>query len=270
MGIFDSFFSKKQNNKTQSAIEQIKKDGIEVASKRFAEIINTETIHSSNVAEQFIFEELDAARQGNEKAKEFARSSGIPTESYMHAMNNSWEEVDGPNGPQQKLLSFLMIFSEDMDFAVNLRLAIVEEIMKIWKLGKYSDRLVEELPNGTYSVLLRKHDLNDVRSLLSSIMQNGLFARLPLEQVINNGNKEEAIQEILDSIDLTIKNPNFENEFYENYEKIKFIFSSDQIKLILFIYQIFDNMKKRNGEESIYEYYVKFYKSVNVMISRSV
>ena len=52
-------------------------------------------------------------------------------------MDNSFEEVDGPDGPQQMLLTQIMSVSS-MDTKVKLRVAIVDKIMQEWKLGKYS------------------------------------------------------------------------------------------------------------------------------------
>jgi len=51
-------------------------------------------------------------------------------------MDNSCEEVEGPNGPQQMLLGLIMM-ATDMELRVKLRVAIVDNIMREWGLGKY-------------------------------------------------------------------------------------------------------------------------------------
>ena len=94
-------------------------------------------ISSHRVALQFVLEELDAARQGNESAKKFAISSGFNANEYKNAMHNSFEEVDGANGPQQFLLMSCMSLG-DMELAANMRMQVVDNVMKEWKLGKYS------------------------------------------------------------------------------------------------------------------------------------
>ena len=85
------------------------------------EIINEITqgvnnrINSKKVAYQFILEELDAARQGNDEAMLFIQDSGFSESEYIDAIQNSFEEVDGVNGPQQFLLNSVMPYASNMD-----------------------------------------------------------------------------------------------------------------------------------------------------------
>ena len=115
----------------------IERDGFEETASLYAEVINKNKIHSHKVALQFVLEELDAARQGSDTAINFAKNSGFKESEYVGAMDNSFEEVDGPDGPQQMLLTQIMSVSS-MDTKVKLRVAIVDKIMQEWKLGKYS------------------------------------------------------------------------------------------------------------------------------------
>jgi Leucine-rich repeat (LRR) protein len=96
-------------------------------------------IGSKNIALQFVLEELDAARQGNEAAIQFVKNSGFSPSEYEGAMQKSFEEVDGPDGPQQFLRSSVMQYSSDMDFMINLRLQIVENIINDWGLKTQSN-----------------------------------------------------------------------------------------------------------------------------------
>ena len=108
-------------------------------------------ISSEKVALQFVLEELDAARKGNKTAVQFVKNSGFSPSEYEGALQNSFEEVDGPDGPQQFLLSTIMKFSSDMDFMVNLRLKVVEKIIHDWGLNKKKkgrdDKLLKSLRN---------------------------------------------------------------------------------------------------------------------------
>ena len=114
-------------------------DELELKAIFYAVKINNQYIHSDEVALQFILEELDAARQGNDVAVNFVNNSGFEKNDYIGAMKNSFEEVDGPEGPQQLLLGLIMTV-DDMDERVKFRINIVDKIMQERKLGKYSDK----------------------------------------------------------------------------------------------------------------------------------
>ena len=94
----------------------------------------SDRIATKEVAFQFVLEELDAARQGNNAAIQFVNNSGFSASEYEGAMQNSFEEVDGANGPQQFLLSSIMQYRSAMDFMVNLRLKVVQKVIDHWQL----------------------------------------------------------------------------------------------------------------------------------------
>ena len=124
-------------SKKKSAFEQqVISDGIEHASTRVAQELLTK-IGSYEVALQFVLEEIEAASQGNKKALDFVKNSGFSESEYSGAMNNSFDEVDGPGGPQLMLLNFVTQIS-DIDLMVSLRVAAVDKIMQTWQLGRYS------------------------------------------------------------------------------------------------------------------------------------
>lgn len=121
----------------QSEIKQMIDDvGIDDVVHVFSELTN-QKINSKKVALQFVLEELDASSQGNDIARSFAQQSGFTVNEYRNAMLNSFEEVDGADGPQV----FLHILMElnDMDLMIEIRLRIIDNIMQIWKLGKYAE-----------------------------------------------------------------------------------------------------------------------------------
>lgn len=97
----------------------------------------SKTITSQKVAKQFILEELDAASQGNKSAIEFVKNSGFKKDEYENAMKNSFEEVDGVNGPQQTLLRNCMILG-DMDLMVRVRILVTQMIIEKFKNKEYT------------------------------------------------------------------------------------------------------------------------------------
>ena len=118
-------------------IEAIKEHGIDSTANMLAEYVNQKIV-SEDVAMQFVLEELEVASQGNEMVKIFASTSGFDEDDYMGAMLNSFEEVDGANGPQQEILNLCMMLYPDQNLMAELRIKTVDNIMKEWKLGKYS------------------------------------------------------------------------------------------------------------------------------------
>lgn len=89
-------------------------------------------LDSRNIAYQFVLEELDAARQGNEMAVKFVMNSGFSPSEYEGALDNPFSEVDGPDGPQQFLIKSVMPYFSDMDYMVALRLRVVENVIDDW------------------------------------------------------------------------------------------------------------------------------------------
>jgi len=97
-------------------------------------------IKNYEVAKQFVLEELDAARQGNEYAQSFVKESGFEPNEYINAMERSFDEVDGPDGPQQTLLRYIHNRRmNDENAAVELRVRVVKLIMFKWKLGLFAE-----------------------------------------------------------------------------------------------------------------------------------
>lgn len=159
-------------------IQTIEQYGIDKTSELLAEYVN-QKIPSEDVAIQFILEEIEAASHGNELARIFAENSGFDEDDYIGAMNNSFEEVDGEDGPQQEILNLCMMLHPDQDLMADLRIKTVDNIMKYWKLGKYSPvnekvRLIDivkknnNLPEGIFSNI--NNDLNDSITMDHDIM----------------------------------------------------------------------------------------------------
>jgi len=111
---------------------------IDIAVKELISIINSKK-NSKKVAMQFVFEELDAARQGNDFVKDRIKSFYFNDSDYIGAMERSWEDVDGSTGPQQFLVVLTMQLSKEIgiDNAAMVRISIVEYIVCHYKFGRY-------------------------------------------------------------------------------------------------------------------------------------
>ena len=93
-------------------------------------------IHSYGDALQFVLEELDAARNGNQTAVSFADNSGFLSNDYIGAMDRSYDAIDGSDGPQMLLVS-LAFGIEDIELMSQFKVATVDKVMQYWKLGRY-------------------------------------------------------------------------------------------------------------------------------------
>ncbi len=188
-------------------IETIKKYGTDYTSEILAEYIN-QKIPSEDIAIQFILEELEAASQGNDKAKSFAFNSGFDENDYLGAMYNSFEEVDGEGGPQHELLNLCLMLYPDQDLMAELRIKTVDNIMKYWKLGKYASvnsnlrlintvKKVNNLAEGIFANI--NNDLNesiDEDSNIMILMSYGYARRIAAAGLLLQGvfNKNNYIQ----------------------------------------------------------------------------
>ena len=115
--------------------ELVRNSGVESASIWLSQQV-MKKINSYEVALQFVLEEIEAASDGNDAAVRFVENSGFNPSEYKEAMSNSFDEVDGENGPQQFLLSAVLMI-QDVDLMVSLRITTVDKIMQHWNLGKY-------------------------------------------------------------------------------------------------------------------------------------
>ncbi len=131
-----SIFKKKQKSDIEKPVD---KYGIENAAKGFSLIILGK-LQNTEIAYQFVLEEIEAASRGNDKAIKFATNSGISANEYIGSMSNSRPEVDGPDGPQQTLIGICSQFISNTDLMVELRTRIVDHIMESFSFGKYESQ----------------------------------------------------------------------------------------------------------------------------------
>lgn len=111
---------------------------IDTAVQEIIQIMDSKK-NSTNVAWQFILEELDVAQHGTEFVVDRIQRFYINKSDYNGALKNSWEDVDGSTGPQQYLLGVTSFVAEKTDFeiAAMVRITIVEYVLKHYKFGRY-------------------------------------------------------------------------------------------------------------------------------------
>lgn len=162
MGLFSKVLSKimghDSSNRPQEDIDfenQVRIDGYKHAGKRIADILN-EKITSQDLARQFVLEELDAARQDDNFAQSFVKSSGFKSFEYVGAINKTkWEGDESELEHLQLFLRAFLMKISDIDLMVKLSTTIVDEIMKKWGLGKYdnNDSYIDDSHNELETIL---------------------------------------------------------------------------------------------------------------------
>ncbi|MEA2017438.1 MAG: hypothetical protein U9N59_03225 [Campylobacterota bacterium] len=189
-------------------IESFEKYGIDYTAEMFSEYLS-EMISTEDIAIQFVLEELEAASQGSYAAKIFVESSGFDEDDYAGAMHNSFKEVDGEDGPQQEILNLCMMLYPNQELMTEFRIKTVDNIMKHWKLGKYSPvnekvRLINvvekihDLEEGVFANI--NNDLNnsvkqdhDIMILMAyGYARRTVAAGLYLQAIFNRASYEQA------------------------------------------------------------------------------
>lgn len=116
-------------------------------------------ITSPFIAKQFVYEELDAARHGNDEAMHFVAKSGVKEALYLNAMSRSLPEVDGVNSPQQILLfkCLIPIMNEDnRDLTTKIRMLTVQKVMNKYSIGKYENKILKLTLENSATILIYK------------------------------------------------------------------------------------------------------------------
>jgi hypothetical protein len=174
----------------------IKKDGIEHTTDRVFEIIVAK-IPTQEIAYRFILEEIDGASMGNDASIRFAKDSGISVAEYKGALDNSFPEVDGPDGPQQLLAGFAMHLFGNRELMAEFRCKVDDKIMKHFRLGKYSNpersiQTMDSLP------LTKDAKLKEIAKCLIDLTFESL-CQINLE--LSQGNASSMLQSISDEFD---------------------------------------------------------------------
>lgn len=85
----------------------------------------------------FILAELDGASMGNEKAKRFARESGIAAGEYKGAHLKEHPLIDGPNGAKTLMDTASIGMSDNPQLMLDFRLAVLDKVMRRVEVGRY-------------------------------------------------------------------------------------------------------------------------------------
>ncbi|VVO01382.1 hypothetical protein [Pseudomonas fluorescens] len=126
----------------KNRIEQSKSPAFRFAGKQQNVVLDAviATIgEDRQLAYDFLLEEIEAASVGNNTAKEFALNSGVSEKQYRGALNRTILAVE--KGPQLALIRESNIIREHrgIEFSVITRLAVIDKVMQLYELGKYSN-----------------------------------------------------------------------------------------------------------------------------------
>lgn len=182
-------------------------------------------ITSEAIVKQFILEELEGASQGNEKSKEFVKNSGFDEADYIGSMNTdqSFDEVDGGGGPQQTLIfecqmPLVMQGYISMDESIDIKLKVVDEIMKKYSLGKYSQNnirlILKDMNSKHYSFLDLYQDILIKESLIYIKLDSKKFYNQQTQSYIRINNNSIVLM-LKDGVEKSyeiIKNENLLDE----------------------------------------------------------
>jgi len=175
MTILQSMFGKSSKEDIDFE-KQVKKDGVQYAGKRIAEEVN-EKISSKELARQFVLEELDSARQGNTLAQNFVKNSGFKSFEYVGASNRTkWE---GEESDLEHLQLFFRLFIskvKETNLMIELSLVVVDEIMRMWELGKYKSDNTLNIETKTLANLIKKkhHRFEGVLAEINNDLNDGI------------------------------------------------------------------------------------------------
>lgn len=100
----------------------------------------------------FILAELDGASMGNEKAKNFAKSSGIPESEYKGQHQFEHPLIDGPRGAKTILDTACLEMLDQQDLVVAFRLTVLDKLMRQVEVGKYNRDKKSESQANTASI----------------------------------------------------------------------------------------------------------------------
>lgn len=85
----------------------------------------------------FILAELDGASMGNERAKRFAKESGVPESEYKGAHLFEHPLIDGPQGAKTLMDAACLGMLDDQKLMLDFRLTVLDKLMRRVEVGKY-------------------------------------------------------------------------------------------------------------------------------------
>jgi len=127
------FFKKKKKSYLASQIED---KGLDQVTTEVAGAI-IQQLSGAGYLYDFILSELDGASMGNEKAKRFARESGIPESEYKGHHQFEHPLIDGPQGAKTIMDTACLGMIDQRDLVVDFRLMTLDKLMRQIEFGKY-------------------------------------------------------------------------------------------------------------------------------------
>ncbi len=145
LGLFANLFRKTyiDKNENQKIGVKVKKlietDGVEYASKRFAEVGCELVLKTKNFAYQFVLEEMEAASIAvsisNNKLLKSLLDNGISSSEYIGAILNS--TLDNDDDFFKAQLFFISLSDQlDGDLKIEFKMRVVNEVIKFFHMGK--------------------------------------------------------------------------------------------------------------------------------------
>ncbi|EJF06843.1 Protein of unknown function (DUF1566) [Thiovulum sp. ES] len=124
--------------------EKVRSDGVEHAGQRTTEVLIEKFLPTRKLVLSFVLEELDAMRFGDETAKNFVNNSGFSMTQFKGSMKTT--EWSGSSNQLEQMQLFLRAFSSkisDKTLSSQFMVVVVDNLMKKFKLGKYSEKKSE-------------------------------------------------------------------------------------------------------------------------------
>ncbi len=129
--MFGFFKKSKSKSKIQQLIDERGYEGAVLVAAGSV----VERIPNRAAAYEFILQELDGASMGNERSRQAASSSGIPSSDYNGALKNDAPAIEAA---QDHILNYSMQLASDRELMARFRVDIALEVMKRFEFGRFS------------------------------------------------------------------------------------------------------------------------------------
>jgi len=163
---------------------------LDVIADRIAEVLDQKLNGRRDFAKLLVLEQLEAASQGDENSIQFVIDSEVPETEFTGAMEAA-EELNDQLFSEIRMQFFnFALRVEDHDLRVHLSLAIIDNLMRSYSLGKYGS-----LPDGrpeNLSLLDLRIDSNQTEDGLFVFLFTGLnaaFSSLSLDTIPDSHEK---------------------------------------------------------------------------------
>jgi hypothetical protein len=163
---------------------------LDVIAERIADVLNQKLNGRRDFAVFLIYEQLEAASQGDEQSIQFVIDSGVPEWKFDGAMEEAEHLNDQLFSDIRMQFFNLALRVDDHDLRVRLSLAVIDNLMRSHLLGRYGS-LSDERP-GQLSLLELEIDSNQTQDGLFVFLFTGLnaaFSSIPLHTIPESHDK---------------------------------------------------------------------------------